>query len=54
MVDPALAALGEDLADVAALVGPDVIRVGVGLLASAADKGLVKSGHFVVLAEDLT
>lgn len=53
MVDPALAALGEHLADIAALVRPDVVGVRVGLLASAADEGLVEFYQFVVLTRDL-
>lgn len=53
MVDPALAALGEHLADVAALMGPDIVGMRVGLLASAADKGLVELGHLVALTRYL-
>ena len=53
VVDPALAALREHLADVAALVRPDVVGVRVSLLAGAADEGLVELGHLVALPQDL-
>lgn len=49
MVDPTLAAERIIRAFLTSLMGPDIVGMGVGLMASAADKGLIVPLHVMSL-----